>query len=383
MSDNNDAAEDPAVAERSRVSFAPAWAVIGIFLMLLVGGMAYARSFLMPVVLALLLQLVFSPLRRQMERMGLSAGLAAGIIMTVLVGALILAGAGLAVPARDWISRAPDLSYELREKIEQIRGTTETVTNAAEQIDNLAEGEEEPGVQRVKVEEEGGGALSMALSLPGILAQVVFTLILLFFLLASGDMFNEKLVHVMPTFRDKRRAVRVAYDIERKLSRYFLTITAINAGLGVAVGLAMWWLQMPNPALLGVAAFLLNFIPYLGALLGVLGASLIAFVTLDTVEQSVIVGAVYFALTTIEGQLITPVLVGRSLRLNPVVVFLSVTLFAWLWSVVGMLVATPLLVALRTFCDHVPALSSVGHFLSARGDEGTGDDERAGQGDRR
>lgn len=380
MTDNpeTDVAAKP---ERPHATLAPQWAVVGIFLMLLVGGMAYARAFLMPVVLALLLQLVFSPLRRQMGRIGLSAGLSAGIIMTTLVGALILGAASLAVPARDWIARAPDLSVELREKIEQIRGTTETVQNAAEQIDELAEGEEEPGVQRVRVEEEGGGALSLALSLPGILAQVLFTLILLFFLLASGDMFNEKLVHVMPTFRDKRRAVRVAYDIERKLSRYFLTITAINAGLGVAVGVAMWWLQMPNPALLGTAAFLLNFIPYLGALLGVIGASMIAFVTLDTVEQSVVVAVVYFVITSIEGQVVTPVLVGRSLRLNPVVVFLSVTLFAWLWSVVGMLVATPLLVALRTFCDHIPALSGVGHFLSARGDEGTGEGtEKSAQG---
>ncbi|SDY11303.1 AI-2E family transporter [Citreimonas salinaria] len=377
MSDSH----EPATAEpkETHAALAPCWAVVGIFLMLFVAGLAYARAFLMPVVLALLLQLVFSPLRRQMERMGLSAGLSAGIIMATLVGVLTLGAASLAVPARDWIARAPDISYELREKIEQIRGTTETVQDAAEQIDEIAEGEDEPGVQRVKVEEEGGGALSLALSLPGILAQVVFTLVLLFFLLASGDMFHEKLVHVMPTFHDKRRAIRVAYDIERKLSRYLLTITAINAGLGVAIGAAMWWLQMPNPALLGIAAFLLNFIPYLGALLGVLGSGLIAFVTLETLEQSAVVAAVYFIITSLEGQVVTPVLVGRSLRLNPVVVFLSVTLFAWLWSVVGMLVATPLLVAARTFCDHIPALHGVGHFLSARGDEGTRDEtEQAG-----
>jgi predicted PurR-regulated permease PerM len=203
----------------------------------------------------------------------------------------------------------------------------------------------------------------------------VFTLILMFFLLSSGDMFYEKLVHVMPTFSDKRRAVRIVYDIERKLSRYLFTITVINAALGASIGLAMWWFGMPNPVLFGIIGFLLNFVPYLGAIVGVTVAMVVGFVTLDEAQQALIAGGVYFALTSIEGQFVTPYFVGRSLRLNTVVVFLSVTLFAWLWSVVGMLVATPLLVTVRAFCDHIPALEGFGHFLSARGAETEEEDQ--------
>ncbi|MCL4187606.1 MAG: AI-2E family transporter [Rhodobacteraceae bacterium] len=346
----------------------PRWAIIGIFLMLLVGGLAYARNFLMPVVLALLLQLVFSPVRRQLERWGVPSALAAMLIVGALVAGVAGGVASLAVPASSWVDRAPEIGRELREKFEEIRGVTEGVEEAAKQVDEITEGEEDPGVQRVKVEEEGN-ALAIAMSLPAVLAQIVFTLILLFFLLSSGDMFYEKIVYVLPTFKDKRRAIRIAYDIERKLSRYLSTIALINAGLGVSVGVALWWLGMPSPALFGVLAFVLNFIPYVGALLGVGSAVVVAIVTLDTLNQALAVGAIYFALTSLEGQIVTPYFVGRSLRLNTVVVFLSVTLFAWLWSVVGMLVATPLLVAVRTFCEHVPGLQNFGHFLSARGAE--------------
>jgi predicted PurR-regulated permease PerM len=350
------------------VVLAPRWAVIGIFLLLFVGALAYARDFLMPVVLAILLQLVFSPVRRQLERWGLPSGLAATLIVGALVAGLAGGVAGLAVPASSWVDRAPAIGRELREKFEELRGVTEGVEEAAKQVDEITKGEDEPGVQRVRVEDEGN-ALSVAMSLPAVLAQVAFTLVLLFFLLASGDMFYEKIVAVLPTFRDKRRAIRIAYDIERKVSRYLFTISLINAVLGLAIGLAMWWLGMPNPALFGILGFLLNFIPYVGALLGVGTAVAVAVVSLETLEQAFIVGATYFALTSIEGQFITPYFVGRNLRLNTVVVFLSVTLFAWLWSVVGMLVATPLLVAIRTFCDHVPGLQNLGHFLSARGAE--------------
>jgi predicted PurR-regulated permease PerM len=371
VSDNPVGAETDRSADSPAALLAPQWAVIGIFLMLLVAGMAYARSFLMPVVLGVLLQLVFTPVRRRLERWGLAPGFAALLIVGSLLTLLLVGAFGLSGPVSKWVDRAPMIGFEIREKLADLREATEGVQQAAEQVDELASGgadEEEPGVQRVRVEEDTG-LVAYAMTLPWVFTQIVFTLILMFFLLSSGDMFYEKLVHVMPTFSDKRRAVRIAYDIERKLSRYLFTITVINAGLGVSIGLAMWWFGMPNPVLFGILAFLLNYIPYLGAIVGVAVATVVGFVSLDLAQQALIVGGMYFALTSIEGQFVTPYFVGRSLRLNTVVVFLCVTLFAWLWSVVGMLVATPLLVAVRTFCEHVPALAGFGHFLSARGDE--------------
>jgi predicted PurR-regulated permease PerM len=228
--------------------------------------------------------------------------------------------------------------------------------------------EDDPEVQRVVID-DSTDFVGLALSVPQTIAQLFFTLILLFFLLASGDMFYEKIVHVMPTFRDKRLAMRIAHEIELKLSHYLSTIAFINASLGAAIAAMMWFYGMPNPMMFGLLAFALNFIPYVGAVTGVVVATIVALVSLPQPSDALLVGLTYFLFTSIEGQLITPHLVGRRLRLNTVVVFTFITMFAWLWSVVGMLVAMPLLLAIRTFCEHIPALQRVGDFLSARGAE--------------
>jgi predicted PurR-regulated permease PerM len=356
---------DTATAPQSAV---PRWAVIGIFIMLLIFAMAYARSFLMPVVLALLLKMVFSPLQRGLDRVGLPSGVSALLIVGSLLAMLVVAVIMLATPVSEWINRAPLIGREIEAKLGEVAWATEGMREAAKQMDQIASGENDPEVQRVVID-DSGDFVTLAMTVPQSIAQLFFTLILLFFLLASGDMFYEKIVHVMPTFRDKRTAMRIAHDIERKLSHYLSTIALINACLGIAIGTAMWILGMPNPVLFGVLAFALNFIPYVGAIAGVLLATVVAIVSMPMLWDAVLVGLAYFLLTSIEGQLVTPYFVGRRLRLNTVVVFVCITLFAWLWSVVGMLVATPLLLTVRTLCEHIPALAPVGNFLSARGAE--------------
>ncbi|CAN5797730.1 AI-2E family transporter [soil metagenome] len=346
----------------------PRWAVIGIFIIMLIGMLAYARSFLMPVVLAILLKMVFTPVQRILDRAGLPAGISALVIVGTLLAGLVVGVVALASPATEWVNRAPMIGRQVEAKLGELRWATEGMREAARQMDEIASGEEDPAVQRVVID-DGGDFVTIAMGVPQVIAQIVFTLILLFFLLSSGDMFYEKIVHVLPTFSDKRRAIRIAFDIERKLSSYLSTIALINSGLGIAIGSFLWLLGMPNPVLFGVLAALLNFIPYVGSVIGVALATIVALVSLPTAGDALLVAAVYFLLTSIEGQLITPYFVGRRLQLNTVVVFISVTLFAWLWSIAGMLVATPLLVTIRTFCEHIPALEPVGDFLSARGAE--------------
>ncbi len=182
-------------------------------------------------------------------------------------------------------------------------------------------------------------------------------------------MIYEKIVHVLPTLSDKKRAMRIARDIEQKLSTYLFTITVINIGLGIVIGTVMWAIGMPNPLLFGVAVFALNYIPYAGPATGVVLATVVGLISGDGLWLGALAGGSYILIATIEGHLITPYFVGRRLRLNTVVVFLSIALWAWLWSIVGMIVATPLLVGVRTFCEYIPSLEGVGAFLSARGDE--------------
>ena len=361
-------ADDASQPARPAAEAVPRWAVIGIFLLLLVASINYARDFLMPVVLAFLLALVFSPVRRFLERRGVPVGLAAFLIVGLLVSMLVSGVLLLAGPVQGWIEDAPSIAREIEWKTRSLFGSAEAVIEAGKQVEEVAAGTADENVQEVVVRQPGLFA-SVAMVAPGYLAQTVFTLVLLLFVLASGDMFYEKIVHVLPSFKDRRKAMRIAQDIERRLSHYLFTITAINAGLGVATGVAMALLGMPNPLLFGVVAFALNYVPYLGAFTGMAATLVVGLITFDQPGPALLPALVFFALTALEGQFVTPYFVGRRLEMNTVVIFLSITFGAWLWSVMGMLLAVPLLVTIRAFCEHIPKLEPVGKFLAARGGE--------------
>jgi predicted PurR-regulated permease PerM len=193
--------------------------------------------------------------------------------------------------------------------------------------------------------------------------EVMVVVILLYFLLASGDLFLRKLIGVLPKLADKKRAVQIARDIEENISIYLFTVTTINAALGIAAGLAMAWLGMPNPALWGVLAGVSNFIPYVGAIgvAGVLG--LVALTAFGSASAALVPPLVFLTITSIEGYLVTPWILGRRLTLNPVVVFVSLMFWGWLWGLPGGLLAAPILATFKIFCDHIEPLAPVGEFL--------------------
>ncbi len=349
-----------------RMRSMPRWAGIGLFIYATVFTLSYAKSFFVPVVLACLLALVFSPVRRVFDRRGIPSALTSFVIVLLLLAGLFALVGALSLPVTDWVERAPEISRQVRDQLSQMSAAVSGLFDAIDRLNSMRMPDQD--VERVAVS-GGSPALDFATVVPAFLAQFVFTLVLLFFLLASGDMFHEKIVHIMPTFGDKRRAVKAARDIERKLSRYLLTITIINACLGLAVGLAMWLMDLPSPAVFGIIAFLFNYVPYLGAVAGIVLASAVALVSFDGMWWAPAVGAVYLALTSLEGQIVTPYFVGRNLRLNTVVVFLAVTFWAWLWSAVGMVVAVPLLAALRTIASHVDGMRGLSDFLGERHSE--------------
>ncbi|MBZ9557879.1 MULTISPECIES: AI-2E family transporter [unclassified Modicisalibacter] len=354
----------PDTEKRPWMEAMPRWVGIGIFLYLSIFALGFAQLFLVPVVLAFLLSMVFSPIRRFFDRRGVSQGWSAVIIMSTLLAGLLMIATALAVPVSGWINNAPAIERKIEIRFNEVSGPFSGFFSAKEKLESMTQSDNNQ-VQQVETQDDSL-TKKLASLIPTFITQSLFTLVLLLFLLASGDMFYEKIVHVMPTLRDKKRAVRITQDIERKLSRYLFTITLINAGLGIAVGTAMWALGMPSPLSFGLIAFLFNFIPYLGALAGILIASVVAIVSFDWLGWPLIVAGTYFLLTTLEGQLITPYFVGRSLRLNTVVVFLTISFWAWLWSVVGMIVAVPLLVAVKTLSEHIEALEPLGHFLAER-----------------
>lgn len=391
------------------------WAVIGIFLLMLFGFFAQARGFLMPVTLAFLLFFVFIPFRRLMERWRVGATATAAMVSLGLVVLVVVIGFVISGPINRLIDNAPQISSRLEQRFSEVRSNFKGIERAAQKLDELTGGSASPepgqtpraappanaprpGVaqgdasavtgtvtgtvtsipapgatptpdQRIEVQvtaQPTSSALGSALTLgPAFIGQLIFTLFLLFFLISSGDLLYLKIVQSFDRMRDKRAAYLALRAIEDRLGAYLSAITVINACLGVAVGIAMWAWGMPSPVLFALAAFLLNFIPYLGSMGGIVIAMLVGVFVYDDLFTPLMVGLTYLALTSVEGQLITPYFVSRKLQLNTVVVFLTVALWAWLWSVLGMIVAVPLLVVLRVLSDYIPGLEKFGNFLGA------------------
>lgn len=352
------------------VASARNWATIVLATVAVIGAIVLARNFLMPVFLAFLLALTVSPIRRGLQRHGVPAPLTAAALVIALVAGVTVLFTALAEPIRTYSEDSRQIAADVERKLRGISETIEKVAEASDQVEKLAEGEEDPGVEQVEIKEPGMFS-RMAASAPLVAGQAVFSVVLLYFLIASGDMFYAKIVEASPTFRDKRKAIGIVRDIERRISRYFLTISAINAALGVAVGLVLWWIGMPNPLLFGVMACLLNFIPYLGSIVGIAITFAIGVVSFDTVGQAFLAAASYFAITALEGQFVTPWAVGKRLSANPVVVFIAVAFWGWAWSAIGMFIAVPLLIVIMVIAENVRGMEGVAIFLSGdRTDQG-------------
>ena len=346
------------------------WALVGIFWILALGVLTAAQSLFIPVITAILLALIFSPVRRLFGKFKIGATASAFIILIALLAVLILSAYFLTGPIKSRLETLPSLLPDAIAKIETLSGALQPVIQASEQIDGMAKNANPSSEVVLK---EGGILSAVAETTPRIIGQIGFTLALMMFLISSGDLFYEKLVRIMPTIKDKRRAITLAKSIEESVSVYFITITLINAGLGISIGLALWALGMPDPILFGIAAFLLNYIPFVGAIIGVSIAFLIGVLTFDTLPMALLPTFAYFGLTAVEGQIITPMLVGRSLRLNAVVVFLSVAIGAWMWSFMGMLLAIPILIVLKALSKDIDALWRLGQFLGERTSNTNGD----------
>ncbi|WP_410218192.1 AI-2E family transporter [Paracoccus sp. (in: a-proteobacteria)] len=345
------------------------WAVIGIFMILAFSAIAAGRDFLMPVTMAILLFFVFTPLRRFAERRGVPDALTAlGITLSILLAVAVIAYAASG-PLSRAMNNMPVIAQQLQTKFDSVQDSLADLRDAARRIEEAQEAApEEPGQPTIRVEQNSETTLGTVMkATPLMLGQVVLTLILLFFMIASGDLLYLKIVQSFDRMRDKRAAYLALRGIEDSLGNYLGAITIINAGLGLCIGLAMWAWGMPGALLFGIGAFVLNFIPYLGAIAGVGIAALVALVVMPGLFWPAMVALTYLGLTSLEGQIITPYFVSRRLQMNTVVVFLAVALWAWLWSVIGMVIAVPVLVVMRVLAEHVPGWEKFGNFLA--GDE--------------
>lgn len=334
-------------------------ALTGLFVLAVFYTLYFARPFLMPLVLAVLLNLLLSPVVQLLRRWRVPAWLAAGVVVLLLVAVLLGSVYMLLDPALEWLDRAPETLARIEAQLERLRGPVERAT---QEMERLAQSAGAGADRTVQVQ---GTSLSESIldRAQEVGAGAVVVLALLFFFLASGDLFLRKLIRVLPTLDDKKRAVDIARTLQREISVYLATVTLINACLGLAVGVVMHLLGMPNPALWGVMATILNFVPYLGAVVGIAVVAVVGALTFGSPGEMLLPPLAYFLLTGGEGYFLTPAIHGRRLTLNPVMILLGLVFWGWLWGVVGAVLAVPMLATAKIFCDHIRPLAPVGELL--------------------
>ncbi len=338
-------------------------AVVGLFLLAFIAFLYFAKAFVMPIVLAGLLTFLLKPVVRWLARIGMPEVIGSILVIALFFTTLSFAVSHLATPAAEWLGRAPETMQRARDRFDQVFRRAESLTRAAAQVEDMTKSPAAENTPQVEVKHPVLLNTVMTYT-KSFLAGLIETVVLLFFMLAAGDLFMQKLVKVLPTLHDKKKAVEIANELQHNLSAFLFTITLINATLGIAVGVAAYFVGLPNPVLWGVPAGVLNFVPYFGPITGVAVLLIGGFISFDAVWRAVLPALIYFGLHAIESNLVTPMILGRRLTLNPLVIFISLMFWTWLWGIPGALLSIPMLMMLKIFCDHFQPLTPVGEFLS-------------------
>ena len=306
----------------------------------------FASGLFIPLVAAVLLyQLLHGPVQK-LHEFGLPLSLGAAIVIFTLFG--IVAGGAhlLAEPAEQWLHDAPASLGELRRELQQTAGTLDELRELGEEIDELATmGEDDSGIMMVQIQPPGH-LRAITGSLPAVITGALLAFVTCFFLLVQGDNLQRGLVILGPTRQSRRRISNVLRGVQMQISTYLRTVTIINICLGIVVGIVMFGLGVPHPALWGVLAGLLNFAPYVGPAVNAFILLVVGVITFDTLGEAISVPAAYLLVTSVEGMVLTPMVLGRTVKIGSLWVFLSVVFWGWMWGGIGALMAVPLTAAI-------------------------------------
>jgi predicted PurR-regulated permease PerM len=346
-------------------------AVLAVVLML-----RYAQAMIIPIVLGVLISYALEPIVSAMTRVRVPRPIAAALVLIVIAGAGGRLLYGLRSEASALVEQLPQAARRLRQTIASGPPRTtaiQQVQKAATELEKAATAAAPPpaeptGVQRVQVESPpfnvGDYLVWGSIGIATAAGQLVLIFFLVYFLLASGDLYRRKLVKLAgPSLTKKKITLQILSEIDRQIETFLLVQLFTGTIVAVATWLAFRALGVQQAAVWGIAAGIFNSIPYFGPVLVAAGTSVVAFLQFGTVQMSLLVGGVSLAITSLEGFLLTPLLTSRTARMNAVAVFVGLLFWSWMWNVWGMLLAVPMLVALKAVCDHVEDFKSVGELL--------------------
>ena len=340
--------------------------ILSLHLLFAVATICYfGKDLLLPLALGLLITLTLAPAVRGLSKYRVPAPVSAVLLVLTVGGFITSLGYMLATPLTELFDSIPNIGRTLEEKLSPYQNSVEAISEAGKQVTEMTTGTGSDKPARV-VLEQPGLITSAASTVANGLTTIMLAFVLSLFMLASGTLFQEKLMVVMPRLQDKKRALSVAYSVESSVSRYLMTVSLINMALGAVITLALSLIGTPNAILWGAVAALLNFLPFAGALIGAGLLAIVSLGTYDTLSAALMPPAIYLACTTLEGNFITPAIVGRRLQLNIVAVFTAVVVWGWLWGIGGALMAVPILLVVKVLCDHIDSWKAFGEFLSGR-----------------
>jgi predicted PurR-regulated permease PerM len=336
------------VAEVSRVWHTAAQsAIIGIFIILFIAALELARPVLLPAASAFVVTMMFGPLSARADRYGVPSIVSAIVlwllVVVVFYGVIVL----LSAPVVDWIGKAPDIGRNIQEKLRVL----DRPLAAMQEMRNALLPSDTKGGLGFDIVSIVQPAVTIVT--PAIGQTFIFFGTLFFMLLG-----RTRLRRVLVAFFDDRdarlRTLKIMNDIEHNLTGYLSMVAIINFVVGLAAGAIAWLVGLPDPLAWAVLGFILNFIPYIGALIMEAALFFVGLVTFPTLTYALVAPLLYVVFATLEGHFITPSIVGRRLTLNPLTVFLSLVFWTWLWGPVGAFLAVPLLIV---------GLVAVGHLF--------------------
>ena len=322
-----------------------------------------AQGLILPVLLAMFFALVGNPIIRTLQKLLVPRFIGALLVLFGgLTGAFWLGGQ-LVEPASEWVRQAPREMRQLAPKLREMTKPMQAANQAAQNIARAAGGESTSRpVQVVKTEVDD--PYKVLASAPRLVAGVLAVVLLTFFFMVYGDSLQRNALALLPNRQQKRLTTEILQSIEREISRYVLTISVINAVVGLVFAAALYLLKVPLPEALlwGTMAAILNFAPYVGPLIGIIVMLLMGFVAFDDWHALVPAG-IYLVLHTLEGQILTPIVLGRQMRLSPLILILALMVFGWLWGIVGLLLAVPLLVCVKLVLGRIEGLDGWAKLL--------------------
>ncbi len=347
------------------------WPLKVIAILAILYTLQVARDVMLPITLALIFSLLLSPAVVRLQTLRIPRSLAALAVMSICLG---IAGSGiyaLAKPASQWLQRVPEAVEIVREQLSSVNTDSTDVDAATRSIDSLAQElsatPSNPEVTKVVISEAGWrselGETAKNFGVYGTLS-----IILLFFLLTSGEALMRRFIHSLPTQRDKAVVTQIAQRAQTQMSRYLMTITAVNVAVGCITAIALYLFDFPDPALWGAVAALLRFIPYLGVSMTLILLSIVSAVSFPTAAAMIAVPLGYGLFTAAVGQFIDPFVHGFRFSLNPIVVFLWIFFWGWLWGAPGVLLAVPLLTLFQVVCQHTERLLPLAHIIGNTND---------------